>query len=54
MNDTPGTTRLTDEQTEWFNAKYAARYVTVQDNADVPSRSIRRARRTLKKKRRKG
>lgn len=38
-----GSTTLTDEQSEWFKEKLGVRYVTVQTNADVPSRKQRRA-----------
>lgn len=39
----PGTSRLTDEQTQWFKQKYGERYLAVQENADIASRQQRRA-----------
>lgn len=43
MTDTPGTSRLTVEQQQWFHERFGVVYHQVQDNLSVPNRKARRA-----------
>lgn len=41
--DTPGSSKLTDEQADFYAGRFGERYTTVQEQPLRPSRRVRRA-----------